>query len=84
MTIILDGSGLTIEKLVKIARDKEKVELSPSAVKRIELCRKTLEEKIKKREIMYGVNTGIGEFSEVVLSDEQIKETESNKAIESD
>jgi len=74
MSIVLDGSGLTIEKLVSIARDKEKVELSPVALKRIELCRKTLEEKIKKREIMYGVNTGIGEFSEVVLSDEQIKD----------
>ena len=74
MTIVLDGSGLTIEKLVSIARDKEKVELSSGALKRIELCRKILEEKIKKREIMYGVNTGIGEFSEVVLSDEQIKD----------
>jgi histidine ammonia-lyase len=33
-----------------------------------------LEEKIKAHEIMYGVNTGIGEFSEVVLNDEQVKE----------
>ena len=74
MTIVLDGSGLTIEKLVDIARNKKKVELHPTALKRIDNCRKTLEEKIKKREIMYGVNTGIGEFSEVVLSDEQIKD----------
>ncbi len=33
-----------------------------------------LEEKIKAHEIMYGVNTGIGEFSEVVLNDEQVKD----------
>ncbi len=33
-----------------------------------------LEEKIKAREIMYGVNTGIGEFSEVVLTDEQVEQ----------
>jgi len=74
MTIVLDGSGLTIEKLVRVARNNEKVELHPNALKRIESCRQMLEEKIKKREIMYGVNTGIGEFSEVVLSDEQIKD----------
>jgi histidine ammonia-lyase len=74
MTTILDGSGLTIEKIVRIARKKEKVELHPNALKRIEFCRNVLEEKIKKREIMYGVNTGIGEFSEVVLSDNQVKE----------
>jgi len=72
MTIILDGSGLTIEKLVRIARDGEKVELHPEALERIKACREMLEEKIRAHEIMYGINTGIGEFSEVVLSDEQV------------
>jgi histidine ammonia-lyase len=33
-----------------------------------------LENKIKTHEIMYGVNTGIGEFSEVVLNDSQMQE----------
>ena len=72
MTIVLDGSGLTIEKLVRIARHGEKVELAPEALERIKVCRAMLEEKIEAREIMYGVNTGIGEFSEVVLTDEQV------------
>ena len=31
-----------------------------------------LEEKLAAHEIMYGTNTGIGEFSEVVLTDEQV------------
>ena len=74
MTIVLDGSGLTIEKLVRIARDNEKVELHPDAVERIKVCRAMLEEKIVAKEIMYGVNTGIGEFSEVVLDDDQVKQ----------
>jgi histidine ammonia-lyase len=74
MTVILTGSGLTIEKLVNIARHNEKVKLHPDALKRIKACRVMLEEKINAHEIMYGVNTGIGEFSEVVLTDEQVKE----------
>ncbi len=72
MTIVLDGSGLTIEKLVRIAREGEKVELHPDALERIKACREMLEEKIRAHEIMYGINTGIGEFSEVVLNDEQV------------
>ena len=72
MTIVLDGTGLTVEKLVRIARHGEKVSLSPDALERIKICRAMLEEKIEAREIMYGVNTGIGEFSEVVLADEQV------------
>jgi len=74
MTIVLDGSSLTIEKLVRIARFGEKVELDAAALERIKVCRAMLEEKLVNKEIMYGTNTGIGEFSEVLLSDEQVKE----------
>ena len=70
----MDGSALTIEKLVRIARENEHVELHPDAIKRIIVCRAMLEEKIRAHEIMYGTNTGIGEFSEVVLDDEQVKQ----------
>ena len=74
MSIVLNGSGLTIEKLVKIARHNEKVELHPDSLQKIKVCRKMLEEKLEAKEIMYGTNTGIGEFSEIVLTDEQVKE----------
>ena len=72
MAVILGKSSLSIEKLVRIARFNEKVELHPDAVKRIKKCRAMLEEKIQTQEIMYGVNTGIGEFSEVVLDDDKL------------
>jgi len=74
MPIILDGSSLTIEKLVAIARSGEKVALAPDALERIQVCRAMLEEKLAAHETMYGTNTGIGEFSEKILSDEQVKE----------
>lgn len=74
MSIVLDGSNLTVEKLVAVARHNERVELHPEALERIKVCRAMLEEKIQAHEIMYGVNTGIGEFSEVVLNDEQVKD----------
>lgn len=74
MTIILNGSELTVEKLVAIARDNEKVELAPEAHERIKVCRAMLEEKLANKEVMYGTNTGIGEFSETMLNDEQVKE----------
>jgi histidine ammonia-lyase len=74
MTIVLDGSGLTVEKLVGVAREGEKVELPQASLDRIRACRAMLEEKLQAREIMYGTNTGIGEFSEVVLNDEQVQQ----------
>ena len=74
MSVVINGAGLTIEKLVSIARRNEKVKLSKDALKRIKICRAMLEKKISSHEIMYGINTGIGEFSEVVLNDEQVKD----------
>jgi histidine ammonia-lyase len=74
MTISLDGTGLSTEKLTRIARGGERVELQPEALERIKACRVMVEEKIKAHETMYGVNTGIGEFSERVLDDDQVKQ----------
>ncbi len=48
--------------------------MSADAKEKIKVCRTMLEKKIQAHEIMYGVNTGIGEFSEVVLDDSQIKQ----------
>ena len=65
---------MTIQDVVRVARHGEDVALHPDAVKRILACRAMLEKKIEAHEIMYGVNTGIGEFSEIVLNDEQVKQ----------
>src|SRR5271157_4408025 len=72
--MVVTGNNLKIEDVVNVARNYEKVELHPDAQKRILACRAMLEKKIEAHEIMYGVNTGIGEFSEVVLNDDQVKD----------
>lgn len=74
MTLIIKGSGLTVEDVVAVARHGKKVTLETAAQERIVKCRAMLERKIQAHEIMYGVNTGIGEFSEVVLNDDQVKD----------
>jgi histidine ammonia-lyase len=74
MAIKITGKGLKIEDVYKVAVEGEKVELHPEAIERIKKCRGFVEKRIVAKEIMYGVNTGIGEFSEVVLNDEQVKD----------
>jgi len=74
MAYIIKGAGLTIEDVVSVARNRQQVELHPDALQRIKKCRAMLEKKIDAGEIMYGVNTGIGEFSEVVLTKDQVKD----------
>ena len=73
VTVVLDGHSLKIEHVARIARNREKIAIHPEAVARINKCRGLLERKIEAREIMYGVNTGIGELATVVLTPEQVE-----------
>ncbi|MFA5794829.1 MAG: aromatic amino acid ammonia-lyase [Candidatus Brocadiia bacterium] len=70
--LIITGQNLKIENVVEVARHKRPVELDPEAVKRIKACRVMLDKKIAAGEIMYGITTGIGEFSEKVLNAEEV------------
>ncbi|MBN1755033.1 aromatic amino acid lyase [bacterium] len=74
MSIVLTGNDLTIEQVYQVAVENEKVELHPEALARIRACRAFLDKKMAEKEIMYGINTGIGELSEVLLTDEQVKD----------
>jgi histidine ammonia-lyase len=72
--VILDGESLTIEKVVEIARNRAEIALAPAAEERIRTCRAMIERKIEVGEIMYGINTGIGELAEVSLGEDQVRE----------
>ena len=74
MSTIINGYNLNIETLVDVARNNTKVSLSSDSIDKIKECRKLVEGKINAGEIMYGINTGIGEFSETILNPDQIKD----------
>jgi histidine ammonia-lyase len=71
MTIVLDGSNLAIDKLVRIARHGEKVELHPAALDRIKVCREMLEEKLNARDHVRNQYRH-WRVLEIILSDEQV------------
>ena len=74
MTVVLDGSSLSIEDVVDVARNHKDIRISQDSWDRINKCRDMIQVKIDSHEIMYGVTTGIGEFSEVVLDAEQLED----------
>jgi phenylalanine ammonia-lyase len=60
--IDISGSQLTIAQVAAVARQKVRVRLSqaPEVRKKIAASRELLEEKLRRGEIIYGVNTGLG------------------------
>jgi histidine ammonia-lyase len=74
MTLALDGNSLAVEDVVRVAREGSPVALAPDAESRIRECRAMLERKLAANEVMYGINTGIGEFSETILNDDEVRQ----------
>lgn len=66
--ILIDGNSLTIEDVVKIARENYKVELTKEALDKVTEARKLVDKLVEEEKISYGITTGFGKFSDVVIS----------------
>jgi histidine ammonia-lyase len=74
MTVEIDGESLTIEEVHRVARNKEEVVISDQAKENVKRCRAMVQGLIDSGEAIYGVTTGIGEFSRIRISKEQAEE----------
>jgi len=76
--ILLDGESLTIEQVVKVARNKVEVGLSSAARTKVEASRAVVESLLKERKPVYGVTTGFGALSGTRISPEDAVELQRN------
>lgn len=69
--IRLDGCSLTIEDLVRIARDGKRVGIDEEAFARMRSSRAVVERCVDQELVRYGITTGFGKFCNVVISKEE-------------
>ncbi len=63
MAVLLDGRSLSLGSAVSVAEGGSKVSISPSAAKRMSRLRSTLEGKVGRGEVVYGIGTGVGSLA---------------------
>lgn len=76
--ITLDGFCLTPEDVERVAAGDTAVSLTDEAKKRINASRECIESAVQGGERIYGVNTGFGALSNVVIGPDQIEELQRN------
>lgn len=76
--IILNGSSLTIEDLIEVARNGKQVDLSIESVERIERSRAVLEQLARDGKTIYGVTTGFGALSNTRITLDQASQLQTN------
>ena len=76
--IVLGVDGMTMEDLVAIARYEATVRLTEESEKRILSTRKLIEHWVQEEKIIYGVTTGFGALSDVIISKEDTWQLQKN------
>jgi histidine ammonia-lyase len=74
----IDGSSLKLEDIESFLVNNLKVEISSKAMKRVKQSRSLVEKWVAKDEVIYGVTTGFGEFANVKISSENLKQLQEN------
>jgi histidine ammonia-lyase len=76
--ISIDGSSLTLDEVLSVALEGNKVVLDSRARERVNKSRNTLERLIESGQVMYGVNTGFGRFAEIIIPRKEIRALQKN------
>lgn len=78
-TIILNKSKITIEQVYQVANfEKTHVLLGPLAKMALQKSRKFLEENLKNKRPIYGINTGFGALSNQTIADNDLSQLQYN------
>lgn len=76
--LLLNGTTLSIDELFLASTSNVNISLAPSTFSKINASRKLVENWLSKNEKIYGVTTGVGIFSNVVIPISKVEELQRN------
>lgn len=76
--VLLDGETLTTETLYSLSKGCSNIGVTPDARLRIRGARDVVDRITETDEVVYGINTGFGLFSNVTISPENLSELQNN------
>jgi len=76
--IQINGENLTLEQVISVVRDFEKVEIDSSCFDAMKVSVDTVQGFIDQEKVVYGVTTGFGALANVSIPAEKVKELQKN------
>ena len=76
--LVLNGESLSLDQFVQGVRGKKRVMLSAEAEIKVAKARDTIDKALKGKRVIYGLTTGFGALSDVVISKNQTKQLQRN------
>lgn len=78
MAVVVTGKTLSLEELEAVSFQHTEIALSADARARIVASRAVVEEILRDHRVVYGINTGFGNFRNVVIPREDLEELQLN------
>ena len=78
MAILIKNQKFSPKELVAVARNYERLEVSPGAKAKVLRARKVIEKAVEDGKIIYGISTGFGAFKNKVISKEETSKLQEN------
>ncbi|WP_226676688.1 histidine ammonia-lyase [Mesobacillus jeotgali] len=76
--VVLTGETLTLEQIRQICYLDEAVSISPDSMKRVAESREAVEKIVADKRTIYGINTGFGKFSDVIINEQDVNALQLN------
>ncbi|GIO24204.1 histidine ammonia-lyase [Oceanobacillus sp. J11TS1] len=76
--IELTGHSLTMDQLKRILVDNEKIMISGESMQKVHDSRCAVDQIVADKETVYGINTGFGKFSDVIIDQANVENLQLN------
>lgn len=74
----LDGNTLHIEQVVRIAKSQSLISIPEAAHEKVRQSRTMVEQMVSGQQVVYGITTGFGKFSDVMITGEDVTQLQEN------
>lgn len=79
--LLINGYDLTIDQVFEVAHGKCTVAIHPEAVEKVNIARNIVEKFVKDKKVVYGITTGFGKFSDVMIDEDETEDLQRNLII---
>jgi histidine ammonia-lyase len=76
--VMLSGQNLTLKDCKEVLLNKEMVFASPNSMEAVQKSRDAVDRIVSEQKVVYGINTGFGKFSDVLIDKEHVRDLQLN------
>ncbi|MHC1723285.1 MAG: histidine ammonia-lyase [Aminipila sp.] len=81
MSITINGTKLTVEEVIRVARFDEEVIITNEAQAAVKKARDYVDKKLAEGAVIYGLTTGFGKFADTFISNDETADLQRNLII---